>query len=639
MRQLRLLLLSLLILPSLALATPRDDLFTDIHAVSEPLAVQLANNTFQTQSLRLLDDIAAGIGGGGGGGTTDLIGINGVAPAVGNGITSTGTLRVTLSSDSTGQVKLAAGVAAIGSVTVSNFPATQPISAAALPLPTGASTETTLAALNTKVTAVNTGAVTVASSALPTGASTSAKQPALGTAGTPSADVLTVQGATSMTALKTDGSGVTQPVSGTVTANAGTNLNTSALALDATLTGGTQKTKLVDTGGTNVGSISAAGALKVDNSGVTQPVSGTVTTTPPSNASTNIAQINAVTPLMGNGVTGTGSQRVTISSDNTAFSVNANAGTNLNTSALALDATAAKLNTAQGAAIASVTGPLGQTSTTTAAPTYVTATVNPLSTDTAGNLRVVDRSVVAPATAIGSTQGALVQGSVTTANPTYTTGQINPISLATNGGIRIDLNSIIGNLLQSNVGAAGVGVPRVVLASDSPSMINEDGASANANSLTAIGVIRRDTPVANANVSADGDYTNPATDNFGRLWTANVETPVIDQGVTPFRLISAATTNATVIKASQGNVYGIEVFNNGAAARYLKFYNASSSPTVGTTTTVKVLMIPAGGGVMMSYPAGIQFSTGISIATTANLVDTDTTAVAINEMAININYK
>lgn len=54
----------------------------------------------------------------------------------------------------------------------------------------------------------------------------------------------------------------------------------------------------------------------------TQPVSGTITTVPPSNASSNISQINGITPLMGNGVTGTGSQRVTIASDNTAFSVN-----------------------------------------------------------------------------------------------------------------------------------------------------------------------------------------------------------------------------------------------------------------------------------------------------------------------------
>ncbi len=41
------------------------------------------------------------------------------------------------------------------------------------------------------------------------------------------------------------------------------------------------------------------------------------------NQSVNVAQINGVTPLMGNGGTGTGSQRVTIASDNTAFSVNA----------------------------------------------------------------------------------------------------------------------------------------------------------------------------------------------------------------------------------------------------------------------------------------------------------------------------
>ncbi len=71
---------------------------------------------------------------------------------------------------------------------------------------------------------------------LPSGAATVAKQPALGTAGTASADVITIQGIASMTALKTDSSATTQPVSGTVTANAGTNLNTSALNLETTQT-------------------------------------------------------------------------------------------------------------------------------------------------------------------------------------------------------------------------------------------------------------------------------------------------------------------------------------------------------------------------------------------------------------------
>lgn len=65
----------------------------------------------------------------------------------------------------------------------------------------------------------NDGSLTIDATSLPlpTGASTAAKQPALGTAGTASADVITIQGIASMTAVKVDGSAVTQPVSGTVT--------------------------------------------------------------------------------------------------------------------------------------------------------------------------------------------------------------------------------------------------------------------------------------------------------------------------------------------------------------------------------------------------------------------------------------
>lgn len=90
---------------------------------------------------------------------------------------------------------------------------------------------------------------------LPTGASTAAKQPALGTAGTASADVITVQGIASMTPLLVDGSAVTQPVSGTVSITA--------------------------------------------------------------NSAVNIAQMNGVTTTMGNGASGTGVQRVTIANDST----------------------------------------------------------------------------------------------------------------------------------------------------------------------------------------------------------------------------------------------------------------------------------------------------------------------------------
>jgi hypothetical protein len=60
------------------------------------------------------------------------------------------------------------GVTGSVAVTGTFWQATQPISAASLPLPTGASTEATLSQLNGKVTACNTGSVTI-SAALPAG--------------------------------------------------------------------------------------------------------------------------------------------------------------------------------------------------------------------------------------------------------------------------------------------------------------------------------------------------------------------------------------------------------------------------------------------------------------------------------------
>lgn len=82
--------------------------------------------------------------------------------------------------------------------------------------------------------------IDVKTSVLPTGAATSAKQPALGTAGTASTDVLTVQGITSMTPLKVDGSGVTQPISaGSLPLPAGAATSANQTAVQGTIGAGT----------------------------------------------------------------------------------------------------------------------------------------------------------------------------------------------------------------------------------------------------------------------------------------------------------------------------------------------------------------------------------------------------------------
>lgn len=68
----------------------------------------------------------------------------------------------------------------------------------------------------------------------------------------------------------------TLTVSGSVIVSNPTANPETGLAKDATLTGGTQKTKLVDSAGANAASVSAAGAVKVDGSAVIQPTTATV---------------------------------------------------------------------------------------------------------------------------------------------------------------------------------------------------------------------------------------------------------------------------------------------------------------------------------------------------------------------------
>jgi hypothetical protein len=86
--------------------------------------------------------------------------------------------------------------------------------------------------------------------------------------------------------------------------------------------------------------------------------------------------------------------------------VTANAGTNLNTSSLALDTTVAGLEVAQGSTTSGQKGALIQAAVTTAAPSYTTAQTSPLSLTPAGRLRI-DGS--------GTTQP--ISGSVDQGNP------------------------------------------------------------------------------------------------------------------------------------------------------------------------------------------------------------------------------
>lgn len=112
-----------------------------------------------------------------------------------------------------------------------------------------------------------------------------------------------------------------------------------------------------------------------------------------------------------------------------------------------------------------------------------------------------------------------------------------------------------------------------------------------------------------------------------------------DNSLAASKVICAASTNATSVKASAGKIYRIDAFNSDTVGYWVKFYNKASAPTVGTDVPVATKYVPAGGGFVIESTTGIPYTTGIALAATLNATDADTTVVTTaNKLVINLRY-
>lgn len=125
----------------------------------------------------------------------------------------------------------------------------------------------------------------------------------------------------------------------------------------------------------------------------------------------------------------------------------------------------------------------------------------------------------------------------------------------------------------------------------------------------------------------------------GSGWDALTLLAQTSGGATPYTYLSLASNNLNFVKASPGQIYSIQVFNNSATlAAYLKIYDKTSAPVVASDTPKKVIMVPAGGGVVLESPAGIAFGTGIAFGIVGGAGNTDATNTAANQIVLNIDY-
>lgn len=114
--------------------------------------------------------------------------------------------------------------------------------------------------------------------------------------------------------------------------------------------------------------------------------------------------------------------------------------------------------------------------------------------------------------------------------------------------------------------------------------------------------------------------------------------PHTQGGTSVYHLASAASTNATVVKNSVGQLYGYMISNTSAAYTYLAFHDTASTPTAGASVLFKI-GIPAGGAANLSFSNGVAFASGIAITTVTGAPDSNSTGVALSDQIINLFYK
>lgn len=114
--------------------------------------------------------------------------------------------------------------------------------------------------------------------------------------------------------------------------------------------------------------------------------------------------------------------------------------------------------------------------------------------------------------------------------------------------------------------------------------------------------------------------------------------PRTSGGLSIYRNIDLDEADVAV-KASAGQLFGWYIFNAATSTRYVKFYDASTaSTTVGTTTPVLTIPVPAGAAANVFSEIGIAFATAITAACVTGVADNNTGAPAANDVQVNFFY-
>jgi hypothetical protein len=121
-------------------------------------------------------------------------------------------------------------------------------------------------------------------------------------------------------------------------------------------------------------------------------------------------------------------------------------------------------------------------------------------------------------------------------------------------------------------------------------------------------------------------------------WSVTVS-PATTGGTSDYHAVAAGSTNLGVVKASAGQLFGWNIFNNAAYPIYVKLFNKASNPLLGTDVPVRTIGVQAGTQFSYFNAIGMAFATGIALAITKLIADADTTAILANDCVVDLDFK
>src|SRR5262245_11745810 len=127
--------------------------------------------------------------------------------------------------------------------------------------------------------------------------------------------------------------------------------------------------------------------------------------------------------------------------------------------------------------------------------------------------------------------------------------------------------------------------------------------------------------------------TDPTSAMYG-LVVRDIRTP----NSTSHRILTGTTTDSTVVKASPGNLYQVEVYNDTATKFFVKFFDKTTAPNPASDTVKLTIGCQAGLRTSWNSLNGMAFALGIAFAVVTGIADNNSTAVAASAGSVDTGY-